>query len=200
MFTATSHFIGVWLNIEKLLSIFSCTNEYFLSKKDMQYFSMNPLSPHITLHYLPKEIDSEYLNKVKEILERNLNSDFDMGISGINCFVPNKKTLILYLEPTILKSIETIRDELIDINPFNEITDNWYEYIPHITLWKVQSLDDLDDNSIKKIISELFQIIQISITQKKLAETLWIFRVNSLITPELHFPIFSKKISYDTTT
>ncbi|MBC7498313.1 2'-5' RNA ligase family protein [Candidatus Gracilibacteria bacterium] len=161
---------------------------------------MNPLSSHVTLHYLPKEIDSEYLDKIKEILERNLSSDFDMDISGINCFVPNKKTLILYLEPTIPKSIKTIRDELIDINPFNEITDNGYEYIPHITLGKVQSLDDLDDDSIKKIISELFQIIQIFITQKKLAETLGIFRVNSLITPELQFPIFSKKLIYDRTT
>ncbi len=201
MFTATSHFIGIWLNTEKLLQAFLSVNEYFSKKEGISYYSMNPHSTHITLYYLPKNLDQDYLEKIsKKIEDYIILSDLNIHIQGIHYFMPDKRNSILYLEPTYQKFIIDSRDDFIQVKNFDIIIDNQYNYVPHITLWKLHSTYDISNDSMIKICYELYEIIKPLITQDNLAETLWIFRVNSSILPELQFPIISKKFSDKRTT
>lgn len=201
MFKSTSHFIGIGLNIEKMINVFLLINQYFIWRDNISYYSLSPLSPHITLYYLPDELTVDYLDTAKRILDEiRDNWNCNIQISGVNYFLQNKRNVIIYIEPTGNSYLECLHNKVMNIQSFDEIPDNQYKYIPHLTIWKLSLSDDADESILKDICAELFWIIQDSYNYDNIAESISLYRVNSKIIPELQFPIFTKMIKYESTT
>lgn len=201
MFESTSHFIGIGFNIEKMINVFLLVNHYFSWKDGISYSSLSPLSPHITLYYLPGEITTDYQNMAERVIDEiSDNWTFDIRISWVNYFLQNKRNVIIYIEPTDKSLFTWLNHKIRNIQSFNDIPENQYEYIPHLTIWKICLSDDVDEATLKDICTELFWIIQDSYNYHNLAESISLYRVNSTIIPELQLPIFTKKIKYETTT
>ena len=201
MFKSTSHFIGIGLNIEKMINVFLLINQYFIWRDNISYYSLSPLSPHITLYYLPEELTIDYLDAIRKTLDDITdNWDSNIEIGGVNYFLQNKRNVIIYIEPIDNSYLRWVHDKIMNIQSFNEILDNQYEYIPHLTIWKLTLSDDVDESILKGICAELFWIIQDSYDFDYLAESISLYRVNSKIIPELQFPIFTKMIKYEPTT
>jgi len=81
----TSHFIGLKLKIGILSDLF-VRLQTVLGDDFTALEFQNILSLYITLFYLPKELSSREINKIREILPNLSVSSLDSGLQGLEYF------------------------------------------------------------------------------------------------------------------
>lgn len=95
----TSHFIWIELKSEKFSDIFVKIYKYLKENNLEKYFLFqNPLSVHITLYYLDKNISLEEKQEIKNFLE-NIEVKENIFLENFSYFYRNDKKFILYFKP-----------------------------------------------------------------------------------------------------
>ena len=181
----TSHFLGISLNNNLFSDLFKSLQKYLIENNTEDVIEFQDLSSlHITLYYFGKKLNSEILAKIKsELLELNKkNNLFPISIDELNFFKQENQNHLCYLYPSKSRKIKEI-NSILKQNYFSEVVDNDYpEYIPHTTLFKIKNFDKYRNHhkSILKIIKNNLEKIK----EYNSFQSINLFAVNSLQSPE----------------
>jgi len=115
-------------------------------------FFQNILSLHITLYYFEKDLCK---NDIKAI--KNISSSFvlnDISVLGYTYFYRNQKEYLCYFSSQTSDNLENIRNIFHEKFQRNDIEDNSFSFIPHITFFKILDIKifALHKDRIEKII------------------------------------------------
>lgn len=154
----TSHFIAIELNSKYFSDIFVKLYHYLKENSIEKYFIFqNPLSVHITLYYLEKDISEWQRMEIKKFL-KNFDVNEDIFLSGFKYFYRNEKRFLLYLKPKSNIHFENFRNIFHKKFQKNEIEDNNFPFVSHITFFKIlpewQEIFENHRKNIEKNISE----------------------------------------------
>lgn len=182
----TSHFIGIEINPKLLSDIFVEVYKYLKEKNILDSVSLqNPLSPHITVYYLKKDI----LNKDQI---KNDISEFDMSkdiyLTGINYFFKEEARHLLYFEVVTEMALKEYRDVLHEKYILQSIEDSDFDFSPHITLLKILNSEKFEEHreGIENIIhQEIKKMEGVDISLRKIS----LYAVNSLYKEEIQIRI-----------
>ncbi|OIP53463.1 hypothetical protein AUK10_02385 [Candidatus Gracilibacteria bacterium CG2_30_37_12] len=179
----TSHFIGLKLKIGILSDLF-VRLQTVLGDDFTALEFQNILSLYITLFYLPKELSSREINKIREILPNLSVSSLDSGLQGLEYFgnIDTQKLCCLIPNATQL----TVWNALLrkTFPEYLHISDNSYPvFVPHITLFKIRNGDifHLMCEALEFIIKEEIE----KLSSVNIYESVGIFAVNSKFHPEI---------------
>lgn len=179
----TSVFIGASLDSKLFLNLYVKLNEYIKSNALKNTIILQDIhSIHTTLHYLDKNFLQEKLKHIQlrlSTLEKNIEF---IKITRINYFYDDQKEKICYFEPFNSERLSEINKRLKVDFPSN-VQENSYEYIPHVTLFKINDCSEFKKHqkNIEKIILSFLE----QIADKSFKITINIFLVNSDFEPEL---------------
>ena len=185
----TSHFIWIDIKSELLSDLFS---EVYLYLKQHNVESIlsfqNPLSIHITLYYLEKDISK---NTKKEIVD--FIKDFEISesifISWFDYFTRWKDSkYLLYLIPKNKSDLKYFRDKIDAIYDRKYILDNSYDFISHISFFKILNpgLFEKHREDIEKIIKkEIKKLENIDVNSREV----FLYAVNSDFKEEIQLKI-----------
>ena len=141
----TSHFLGITLKNKIFNELFESLKEYLAKNNIKNIIELQNLSSlHITLYYFGKKLDSQILANIKMDL-KNLNKNiFSININQVNFFQKNSKNYLCYLSP--LETARLNKINLILKNKYlNNVEDNNYSYIPHVTIFKIKNFSIYKD-------------------------------------------------------
>ncbi len=185
----TSHFIWIDLNSYILSNIFIKIYEYTKDNNIENYISFqNPLSPHITLYYLEKDIDLNVKNQIKDFI-----SSFDLNneikLTWFDYFYRWEwNRFVLYLKSESKIPFKDYRDIFHNKYNRNYIEDNNYNFSPHITLLKINNSEIFENHrlNIENILNEeIDNIKNIDINLRKI----FVYAVNSKFKEEIQIKI-----------
>lgn len=184
----TSHFIGLQMKSELFSDIFVKVYEYLKENNIWDALQIqNPLSPHITLYYLHKDVS----DKEKENIQHDislLNISDDIFLKEINYFFKDEKRYILYFTPSTNLELHNYRDILHKKYNREDIEENSFEFTPHITLLRIINVAvfEAHRNNIENIISqELKKLTNINVS----AKDIWLYAVNSNFREEIQIKL-----------
>ncbi len=184
---STSHFVWIKLKSEIFSDLYREIWIY-LKENDIEDIIsfQNILSIHITLYYFEKDLDSKTVFEIKNII----NSIFlsDIFVWGLQYFYRNEKEYLCYLSSQTVDNLENIRNIFHEKFQRNDIEDNTFSFIPHITFFKILNYEIffIHKNSIEKIIiDELEKIKNINIS----SDNIHFYKVNSEFKEEIQIKI-----------
>lgn len=133
----TSHFIWIKLRAELLSNIFIEVYKYIKENNiENSIFFQNPLSPHITLYYLEKDIDNNTKDEIKSHIQ-NFNTDEKISLSWFNYFFKWEwNRFILYFTSKTDLPLENYRNNLHKKYNRNYIEDNNFCFFPSYNFFK----------------------------------------------------------------
>lgn len=184
---STSHFVWIELKSEVFSDLYREVWIY-LKENDIEDIIsfQNILSIHITLYYFEKDLCE---NDIKAI--KNTSSSFvlnDISISGYTYFYRNEKEYLCYLWSQTVDNLENIRNIFHERYQRNDIEENTFSFIPHITFFKIQDFEvfTLHKDNIENIItSELEKIWNQNIS----SQNIYLYKVNSKFKEEIQIKI-----------
>lgn len=153
----TSHFIWIALKAELLSNIFVEVYKYTKENniEDSLLFQ-NPLSPHITLYYLEKDIEDNTKKEIKEYIKK-FNINDTITLSWFNYFFRGEwNRFVLYFTSKTNLNLENYRNDLHEKYNRNYVKDNSFEFSPHITFLRIQDNKIFEEHrkNIESIINE----------------------------------------------
>lgn len=185
----TSHFIWVDLNSYILSNIFIKIYEYIKGNHIESYISFqNPLSPHITLYYLEKDIDLDTKNQIKDFI-----SSFDLSneikLIWFDYFYAGEwNRFVLYLKSESKNPFKNYRNILHNEFKRDYVLDNRYDFSPHITILKINNPEIFEKHrlNIESILNEeIIKINNFDLNLKKIS----LYAVNSKFKEEIQVKI-----------
>lgn len=185
----TSHFIWIEINSYLLSDIFTKIYKYLIDNNITEIISFqNPLSTHITLYYLGEKIDETEISNIKNII-KDFDIKHDIFIEWFEYFKNWKwDHFLLYLKPKSDISFKLFKDNLHKKYQKSEIYENNLEFIPHISIFKINNFEifKIHQKEIENIINdEINKIYDKNINSQKIH----IYAVNSNFTPEIQIKL-----------
>jgi 2'-5' RNA ligase len=185
----TSHFIWIELKAELFSDIFVKVFNYIKKNNILNsVLFQNPLSMHITLYYLEKNIDLETKKEIKEYIKT-----FDIrNIIKLNWFnyFSNwewNKSLLYFTTKTKL-FLEDYRNKIHMKYNRNYIEDNNLNFFPHITFMKIEDSKIFEKHreNIENIVNkEIKKVNGLDLNTRKI----FIYAVNSRFKKEIQVKI-----------
>ena len=185
----TSHFIWIELKSELLSDIFLKVYKYFRKNNVESFFTFqNPLSCHITLYYLEKNISEKAKKEIKNLI-KNFSVDKEIFISWFNYFLKkNWEKFVLYFTIKSDLPLENYRNILHKKYNKTEIIDNHFPYLAHATFFKIENNEIFEKHrkNIEKIIeSELLKVCKLNVNSWKI----FLYAVNSEFKEEIKIKV-----------
>ena len=185
----TSHFIWIELKSKLLSDIFLKVYKYFKKNNVKSFFTFqNPLSCHITLYYLEKNISEKAKKEIKNYI-KNFSVDKEIFISWFNYFLKkNWEKFVLYFTIKSDLHLENYRNILHKKYNKTEIIDNHFPYLSHATFFKIENSEIFEKHrkNIEKIIeSELLKICKLNVNSWKI----FLYAVNSEFKEEIQIKV-----------
>lgn len=181
----TSHFIWIELKAELFSDIFVNLYTYLKENNiaDCTHFQ-NPLSPHITLYYLDKDLKKNDIDEIKDYIKK-----FDINkpiyISSFNYFSRWEwNRFVLFFTSNTDLPLKSYRDDLHKKYQRDFVEDNNFPFSPHITFLRIQDSEIYEkhrDNIEKIIKDELDKIKDIDLSSNKI----FLYAVNSKFKEEI---------------
>lgn len=135
----TSHFIWTQLKLEIFSDIFSAVYLY-LEQNNIQdsIIFQNPLSVHITLYYLEKDIDTITAEEIKKYIQK-FDIKNSISVSWFDYFLNWEwNTSICYFTTKTNLDLEKYRNDLHEKYNRDYVEDNNFTFSPHITFLRIQ--------------------------------------------------------------
>lgn len=176
----TSHF--VWLEIisEKFTDLF-CALQKYLRENNIENIIefQNILSLHITLYYLWENISENFS------FPKNISQDIELWT--FNYFLKEKRKFICYGTVNTPDFLKNIFDCLHTKYDKKEVWENSFEFIPHITIFKIKDFLEFQKHqkNIEKILEQESEKITWSIT----TGNIFLYKVSSKFSPEIQIKI-----------
>lgn len=185
----TSHFIWIEINSYLLSDIFIKVYNYLKINSITEIISFqNPLSTHITLYYLDEKIDGVEISNIKNII-KDFDIKSDIFINWFEYFKNwNWDNFLLYLKTKSKIDFKFFRDNLHKKYQKSEIYENNLEFIPHISIFKINNFEifKIHQKEIEKIINEeINKIYDKNINSKKI----YLYAANSNFTSEIQIKL-----------
>lgn len=185
----TSHFIWIELKSKLLSDIFLKVYKYFRKNNVESFFTFqNPLSCHITLYYLEKNISEKTKKEIKNLI-KNFSVDKEIFISWFNYFLKkNWEKFVLYFTIKSDLHLENYRNILHKKYNKTEIIDNHFPYLAHATFFKIENNEIFEKHrkNIEKIIeSEFLKICKLNVNSWKI----FLYAVNSEFKEEIQIKV-----------
>lgn len=184
----TSHFIGIELKSELFSDIFVKVYDYIRENAiEESVVLQNPLSPHITLYYLEKNLISNDISAIQSDIQR-----FDIWspiyVTWINYFFRGDNRYVLYFNTKTDIDLESYRNTLHDTYKRIQVEDNSFDFSPHVTFLKIFDSNTFETHrvNIEKIISEEIEKIKdLDINSWKV----YVYAVNSTYKEEIQIKL-----------
>ena len=186
----TSHFIGIELKSEIFSDIFVKVYKYLKENTIEESVALqNPLSPHITLYYLEKNIPSNDIASIQSDIQ-GLDLWSPINLTWINYFFRGDDRFVLYFKTNTNINLESYRNTLHDTYKRTQVEDNSFDFSPHVTFSKILDSSTFETHrvNIEKIISEEIEKI------KNLDVNSWkvyLYAVNSTYKEEIQIKLQS---------
>lgn len=188
----TSHFIWIELKSELFSDIFVRVYNYIKENNiENSILFQNPLSPHITLYYLEKDIDLKTKEEIKEYIKSFEINDY-IKLNWFNYFFRWEwNRFVLYFTSKTNLPLKNYRDNLHD--KYNRdyvkdnrdyVKDNSFTFSPHITFLRIQDSKLFENHreNIENIINdELQKISELDINTRNI----FLYAVNSNFKEEI---------------
>ena len=185
----TSHFIWIKLKAELFSNIFVEVYKYTKENNigDSLLFQ-NPLSPHITLYYLEKDIEDITKKEIKEYIKK-FNINDTITLSWFNYFFRWEwNRFVLYFSSKTNLNLENYRNDLHEKYNRDYVEDNSFEFSPHITFLKIKNSIIFENHrkNIENIIDkELQKISDLDINSRNI----FLYAVNSQFKEEIQIKL-----------
>ena len=181
----TSHFIWIQLKSEIFSDIFSAVYLY-LEQNNIQdsIVFQNPLSLHITLYYLEKDIDQVIKEEIKKYIQK-FDIKNSITVSWCDYFLNwewNKS--IFYFTTKTNLPLQAYRNDLHDKYNRIYVENNSFTFSPHITFLRIQNSKIFEEHrkNIENIINKKVQKINdLDINTKNI----FLYAVNSQFKEEI---------------
>lgn len=186
----TSHFIAIELNPKYFSNIFVKVYNYLKQNSVEKYFIFqNPLSVHITLYYLDKNISEWQVSEIKKFL-KEIDINKEIFLENFDYFYRNEKRFLLYFKPKSEINFKNLRDIFHKKFDKSEIEDNNLPFKDHITFFKIisewQKIFENHRVNIEKIIfDEIWKLKWKNINSWKI----FLYSVNSTFKEEIQIKI-----------
>lgn len=156
----TSHFIWIELKSNLFSDIFIEVYKYIKENniEDSLLFQ-NPLSPHITLYYLEKNIEDTTINEIKDFI-KDFNIDDNITLSWFNYFFRWEwNRFVLYFTSKTDLPLEDYRNNLHNKYNRDYVEDNSFAFSSHITFLRIKDskVFEIHRENIENIINEELQ-------------------------------------------
>ncbi len=178
----TSHFIAVALKLNVFVDLFVELQQLIVREKLLGVHLVNPLSLHLTLYYLPKEIEDPVICQSIAEANKQLAND-EMYMAGFNYFQDNMgQENLLYIS---IADLWPKRLHAFFSHTFNhsELVDNSYDFVPHISILKIE-----DAAGYMRQKAQIEQIVQSFIqtnVQQNIFSNIHLFEACSRFQPEI---------------
>ncbi|MCP4523679.1 MAG: 2'-5' RNA ligase family protein [Candidatus Gracilibacteria bacterium] len=185
----TSHFIGIELKAELFSNIFVEVYKYTKENNiEDSILFQNPLSPHITLYYLEKDIEDITKTEIKEYIKK-FNINDTITLSGFNYFFRGEgNRFVLYFTSKTNLNLENYRNDLHEKYNRDYVEDNSFTFSPHITFLRIQDSTVFEKHrqNIESIINkELEKINGLDLNSKNI----FLYAVNSQFKEEIQIKL-----------
>lgn len=185
----TSHFIWIELKSELFSNIFVEVYKYTKENniEDSLLFQ-NPLSPHITLYYLEKDIEDITKYEIKEYIKKFDIND-KITLSWFNYFFRWEwNRFVLYFTSKTNIPLENYRNDLHEKYNRDYVDNNSFAFSPHITFLRIQDIKLFEEHreNIESIIKkELQEISNLDFNTKNI----FLYAVNSQFKEEIQINV-----------
>lgn len=185
----TSHFIGIELKSAWFSNIFVKFYNYVKENNiEDSILFQNPLSPHITLYYLGKDIEQKNKDKIKKYITK-FDIDNNINLSWFNYFFRWKwNRSVLYFTSKTNLPLEDYRNKLHEKYNIDYIEDNRSAFSPHITFLRIKDSEVFEKHRkyIENIINEEIQNINnLDLNTKNI----FLYAVNSKFKEEIQIKL-----------
>ena len=185
----TSHFIWIELKLELFSNIFVEIYKYTKENNiENSLLFQNPLSPHITLYYLEKDIEEITKEEIKGYIKKFDIND-KITLSWFNYFFRWEwNRFVLYFTSKTNLPLENYRNDLHKKYNRDYIEDNSFAFSPHITFLRIQDNNTFEKHrkNIENIINEELQkISNFDLNTKKI----FLYAVNSQFKEEIQIKL-----------
>lgn len=186
----TSHFIGIKLNSRIFADLFVKLQQYLRDNNAEQAIELQDIhSLHVSLYYLQKEIPPQERDSIRNtILSLNRSQkDFVLTSDHAGYFKKNETEYLCYISCFQVQELTTLNSQLANEYKKDQIPDNQYTYIPHISLFRVMNhaLFITHKNNINNIIEEMLY----NINNENLFQGFYLFEVSSKFHPEIQLTV-----------
>jgi len=156
----TSHFIWIELKADLFSDIFVKIYNYMKENNiENSLLFQNPLSLHITLYYLEKDIEDNTKNEIKEYI-KDFNIEDKITLSWFNYFFRWEwNRVVLYFTSKTNLPLKDYRNNLHNKYNRDYVEDNRFDFSPHITFLRIKfgKLFEKHRENIENIINEELQ-------------------------------------------
>ena len=185
----TSHFIWIELKAEFFSNIFVEVFNYIKENNiENSILFQNPISPHITLYYLEKDINLKDKDEIKEYIKSFEINDY-IKLNWFNYFFRWEwNRFVLYFKSTTDIPLKNYRDNLHNKYNRHYIEDNSFDFSPHITFLKIKDSKIFENHreNIENIVNEELQKInEVDINTKNI----FLYAVNSKFKEEIQIKL-----------
>jgi len=185
----TSHFIWIELKATLFSDMFIKVYNYVKENNiENSILFQNPLSPHITLYYLEKNIDLNTKKEIKKYIEK-INIDDNIILNWFNYFFRwELNRFVLYFTTKTNLPLKEYRGNIN--NKYNRyyVEDNNFDFSPHVTFFKIQNSEVFEKHrkNIEKIITEeINKIDDLDLNTRKV----FLYAVNSKFKEEIQIKL-----------
>lgn len=182
----TSHFIGIKINSEVFVDLFVSLQQY-LEKNGLEGIIelQNIYSLHVTLYYLKKELSSEERKDIKHTIQDITQSHNDFMLTGgdLSYLKKDEKDYLGYITCLEVDALQKINEGLALKYKQNQVVENQYMYIPHISLFRIINTEMFEKN--KEYVKDLINKNLDEIRNENLFRGFYLFKVNSEFHPEI---------------
>jgi len=185
----TSHFIWIELKSEIFSNLFVEMYKYVKEKNiENSILFQNPLSPHITIYYLEKDISNSTKDAIKNDI-KNLSINNWIYANGFSYFYnPEWDRFVLYFKSNTSLPLVEYRNKLHEKYNRSDVEDNNFSFSPHITFLKILNSEIFEKHreNIEAILcEEISKIKNIDINWKKIS----LYAVNSQFKEEIQIKL-----------
>lgn len=188
----TSHFIGIKINSRTFVDLVVKLQQYLKDSNAEQAIELQDIhSLHVSLYYLQKEISSQERNNIKKTIATFTKShkDFVLTSDHVDYFKKAETDYLCYITCSQVRKLSALNNQLANEYKKDQIPDNQYAYIPHISLFRVRNhkLFITHKDNIDNIIEQILY----DINNENLFKGFYLFEVNSKFHPEIQFIVNS---------
>lgn len=188
----TSHFIGIKINSRVFVNLFVQLQQYLKINDAEQAIELQNIhSLHVSLYYLQEEIPFQERTNIENTITilTKLHKNFILTPNHIAYFKKNESDYLGYISCFQVQELSKLNNQLAEEYKKDQIPDNQYIYIPHISLFRIMNhnLFISHKGNIDNIIEQLLN----SINKDNLFQGFFLFEVNSQFHPEIQFIVNS---------
>lgn len=182
----TSHFIGIKINSKAFIDLFFTLQKYIKDNDLALVIELQDIQNlHVSLYYLPQEIPAQELSSIKNTIKtlHDLYKDFMLTHNKVSYFKKDDSDYLCYVVCSQTKELNKLNRQLANQYKKIQIPDNQYDYIPHISLFRVLN-NKLFFKHKENITTTILQALK-NIQNENLFQGIFFFGVNSNFHPEM---------------